>query len=187
MSSKNCKKRFYMICLRRYIFDKKCAVSKMRSRRVIIHKKGIVKYTSLFTKYTPYTTPILHHNMVCTTNIAPSYLQTTTIAQHSASIVRMVSDLPSNLRFARNGRLKIFAFVNDLIDDPGALLMHPTFLLKHPIRHTHTEPQQGLCDRYCDTIPLYSSPKIPYPGCTTSKMTTPHHFLPQLPPVANAF
>ena len=55
--------------------------------------------------------------MVCTTNIAPSYLSTTTIAQHSASIVRMVSDLPSNLRFARNGRLKIFAFVNDSIDD----------------------------------------------------------------------
>ena len=65
--------------------------------------------------------------MVCTTNIAPPYL-CTTIAQHSASIVQMVNDLPSNLRSARNRRLKIFALVNDFLDDHDALITHVKYI-----------------------------------------------------------
>ena len=48
-----------------------------------------------------------------TTNIAPSGLCTTTITQQSASIVQMVSDLSSKLLLARNGRLKLFSFMED--------------------------------------------------------------------------
>ena len=43
----------------------------------------LIKYTSPFTKCTPYTTSIPNHNMVCTTNIAPPYLCTTSTAQQS--------------------------------------------------------------------------------------------------------
>ena len=67
--------------------------------------------------------------MVCTTNIAPSYLCTTTIAHQSASVVQMVSDLPIRLLLAHNRRLKPFAFVNELINDHEALFttfrIHP--------------------------------------------------------------
>ena len=99
---------------------------------------GIVKYTPLFTKYTPYTTPIPHHNMVCTTNIAPPYICTTTFTQLSAYIVQMVNDLPSKFLLACNRRLKLFPFVNGLTDDPDTLILHPTLYLIHPIHHTHT-------------------------------------------------
>ena len=60
--------------------------------------------------------------MICTTNIAPTYLCTTTIAQQSASVVQVVSGLPSILLLARNRRLNLFAFVNELINDPDALV-----------------------------------------------------------------
>ena len=68
-----------------------------------IHKIWVLLNTLHFLLNTPHTPHlILHHNMVGTTNIAPSYLCTTTIAQHSTSIVQMLGDLPSNLRLARN-------------------------------------------------------------------------------------
>ena len=53
--------------------------------------------------------------MIWTTNIAPPYLCTTNIAQHSASFVQRLSDLRSKLCLACNERLNIFAFVNDMI------------------------------------------------------------------------
>ena len=76
--------------------------------------------------------------MVCTIIIAPPYISTTTIAQRSASIVQMLSDLPSKFLLACNRRLKLFPFVNVLTDDPDTLILHPTFYLIHPIHHTHT-------------------------------------------------
>ena len=42
----------------------------------------------------------------------------------------MLSDLPSNLRSARHERLKIFAFVDDLIDDHDALITTCKILLR---------------------------------------------------------
>uniref|UniRef100_M4B302 Uncharacterized protein n=1 Tax=Hyaloperonospora arabidopsidis (strain Emoy2) TaxID=559515 RepID=M4B302_HYAAE len=63
---------------------------------------GFVKYTPVFTKYTPYTTPIPHYNMVCAPNIAPPYLFTTTVAQQSASVVQMVSDCANQSSFDRH-------------------------------------------------------------------------------------
>ena len=78
----------------------------------------LLKYTPLFTKYVPYTTPIPHHNMVWKTNIATPYFYTTTIAQHSVSIVQMLTGVPSKLMLARNRWLMLFPFVNDLTETP---------------------------------------------------------------------
>ena len=60
--------------------------------------------------------------MVCTTNITPTYLHTATIAQQSAYVVQMVSGFTSKLLLALNRRLKLFAFVNGLINDYDALV-----------------------------------------------------------------
>ena len=89
---------------------------------------GYCKYTSLFTNYTPNTTLIIHYNVVCTTHIKPTHLCTTTIAQKSASPVKMLSDLPSFLLLERNRLLELFAFVNNYINDHKHSSLHVRYI-----------------------------------------------------------